>query len=156
MRLAVGKRAIRYRGFAYKKERGDATIALRSAFILERRLNKSMNSRIELSSGDLRDFSPNIDFLVSLLEASVPASIAGTLSIHTSRAGALLGFAGDEEWEGLSIESEIIPRWMFAEIAFRELINRRVRKFLVLLELTHPTKDAALSASAEVLSGSTV
>lgn len=113
---------------------------------------KLMNCRIELPSGDLRTFSPNIDFLLSLLKSSMPAGIAGTLAIQTGGSGALLEFAGAEALEGLTIESEIIPRWMFAETAFRELIHRRVLKFLVLLELTHPTTEAVLSESTAVLS----
>ena len=47
-------------------------------------------------------------------------------------------FVGARSWTGLSVDAEVIPRWMFAELVFRELIAKRAMLFVGLLEQLQP------------------
>ncbi len=97
-----------------------------------------MTFRIDLPPGELRDLSPNINYLATLLEVLLPDQLAGIVSIATTVSGAQLEFKGAGEWTGLTYDSDIVPRWMFAEVAFRELLNQRVQDFIEVLEQMQP------------------
>lgn len=62
--------------------------------------------------------------------------------MRASVSGVGIEFTGAREWTGLRVETEIIPRWMFAELAFRVLIAKRVTQFVELLEHLQPHRSA--------------
>lgn len=98
----------------------------------------SMSCRIEFPAGEPRGLSPNFGYLIDLLRAQIPEDLSGTVSVSVSASGVGLEFTGARAWSGISVDAEIIPRWMFGEIAFRELISNRLRRFVDLLEQLQP------------------
>lgn len=99
-----------------------------------------MNCRIELPEGEYRHLSPNFDYLLALLQASVPEELVGKVSVSVGVSGVGMEFVGARGWMGLNVDAEIIPRWMFAELAFRELIAKRAMLFVGLLEQLQPNR----------------
>ena len=97
-----------------------------------------MNCRINVPQGEYWHLSPNFDYLLTLLQVSIPGELAGTVSVSVSVSGVDIEFVGARAWTGLFVDAESIPRWMFAELAFRELLAKRVTQFVVLLEELQP------------------
>lgn len=99
-----------------------------------------MSCRLELPEGEYRHLSPNFDYLLMLLQASMPEELAGTVQISVSVSGVGMEFIGARQWLGLRVDADIIPRWMFAELAFRELIAKRTMQFVELLGHLQPNR----------------
>lgn len=100
-----------------------------------------MNCRIELPVGELRRISPNLDYLMTLLRVLAPDGLSGTVSVKVDVAGVSLEFAGSKERSGQILQGAKIPRWMFADSAFRELVARRAHEFIELLETVLPNPE---------------
>jgi hypothetical protein len=93
-----------------------------------------MNCRIDLPRGEVARFSPNLEHVVSLLSDLAPTGIEGVFSFRISSGGMALDFVGSGDWDGCVTSSAVIPRWMFCELAFRELLDTRVESFMDALE----------------------
>ena len=93
-----------------------------------------MNCRIDLPRGELTRYSPNLEHVVSLISDLAPRGIEGVITFRLSSGGVSLDFVGSGDWNGCVTSSSVIPRWMFCEVAFRELLDLRVETFMDALE----------------------
>jgi hypothetical protein len=106
-----------------------------------------MNCRIEFPAGDQQRFSPNLDYLARLIVALAPENVPGQIIITAKTAGVKIEFAGSGDWRGQDFESPLIPRWMFCDAAFQDLVAIRVRNFIDCIEAALPAQERHLDTS---------